>query len=114
MSSVPEGHCRYSGNRARQRQGSLQRKGYPTLAVTDTTTILHGVKAALMLAALTTFPVASFYIASASVLAPSFLSACLLVRDEGTAVFDPAMNNRPTATGLRIFLWLPCISAIFS
>lgn len=47
------------------------------------------VKAALMLAALTTFPAAFFYIISASLLAPSFLSACILVRDEDMAVLAP-------------------------
>lgn len=63
------------------------RESYPVLAVTDTTIIIPGVKAALMLAALTAFPAASFYITSASLLALSFLSACVLVRDEDMAVF---------------------------
>lgn len=85
----PEGHCRCSDSTARQRQGSLQRKSYPVLVVTDTTIVLARVKAALMLTALTTFPAASFYITSVSLLAPSFLSACIWVRDEDMAVFAP-------------------------
>lgn len=47
------------------------------------------VKASLMLAALTTFSSSSFYIISASLLAPSFLSAGILVRDEDMAVLAP-------------------------